>query len=456
MPQSIRQKNKLLQVLWLATIIVTGLFLLSFLPDVTIGSFHLKKIDLLSDLHPDPPALKNVTTTDTTFIREIIQDVAVPVDSSLIQIEDFSTDKKNLKHFYYALQNADKRQVRIAFFGDSFIEGDIISSFIRDTLQQVFGGNGVGLVPMASEIAGFRKSIKHTFSNWETYSLLTSQDDTIPMGISGYTYLPKENNIVLYKPGKVPHQDNFNVVKVLYQNAGSAAIHYAINGEPEVSQSIEKSDSVKQFIVTHPGMQSIQLRAASSDSLRFFGISFEDTRGVYVDNFSMRRNSGIALSKLSPGLLKQFNDILDYKLIILQYGLNVASENDSTNYGWYTGKMVKIIKDLKDVFPKTSFLLLSVSDRGTNKAGNIVTMESIPKMRTMQREIAMKSGIAFWDMFEAMGGRNSIADYTEAKPPLAAKDYTHLTHLGGDKIGRKLADALLHEFNKHEKKNNNP
>lgn len=456
MPQSDNKKNKLLQVLWLATILVAGLFFLSFLPEVTIGSFHLKKIDILSDLHPDPPVLKNVATADTTFIKEIIPVVAAPVDSSLVQIEDFSGDGKNLKHFYYALQNADKRQVRIAFFGDSFIEGDIISSFMRDTLQQVFGGDGVGLVPMASEISGFRKSIKHTYANWETYSLLTSQDDTIPMGISGYTYLPKEDNTVTYKPGKVPHQENFKVVKLLYQNAGSASINYVINGGPEVSQTFEKSDSVKQFIVTHQGMQSIQLRAAPPDSLRFFGISFEDTQGVYVDNFSMRRNSGIALTKLSPALLRQFNDFLDYKLIILQYGLNVASENDSTNYEWYTRRMVKIIKDLKEVFPKTSFLLLSVSDRGTNKEGKVVTMESIPKMRTMQREIARKSGIAFWDMFEAMGGRNSIAHYTEAKPPLAAKDYTHLTHLGGNKIGRKLADALLHEYNKHEKKNNIP
>jgi lysophospholipase L1-like esterase len=456
MPRSESQKNKLLQVLWLATIIVAGLFLLSFLPEVTVGSFHLKKIDILSDVHADPPVLKSVATADTMIIQEIIPNDSIPVDSSLIQIEDFSSDGKNLKHFYYALQNADKRQVRIAFFGDSFIEGDIISSFVRDTLQQVFGGNGVGLVPMASEIAGFRKSIKHTYSNWETLSLLTSQDDTMPMGISGYTYLPKEDNTVTYKPGKVPHQQNFKLVKLLYQNEGSASIHYVINEGPEVSQMFEKSDSLKQFIVTHPGMQSIQLRAAPVDSLRFFGISFEDTRGVYVDNFSMRRNSGIALSKLSPGLLKQFNKFLDYKLIILQYGLNVASENDSTNYGWYTGKMVKIIKDLKEVFPKTSFLLLSVSDRGINKEGNVVTMESIPKMRNMQREIAIKSGIAFWDMFEAMGGRNSIANYTEAKPPMAAKDYTHLTHLGGDKIGRKLADALLHEFNKHENKNNIP
>jgi hypothetical protein len=456
MPRPEIERNKLLQVLWLTTIIIAGLIFLSFLPEITIGSYQLKKIDILSDLHPDPPEIKNIVTVDSILIKEIIPTDSIPIDSSLVPIEDFSGDKKVLKHFYQALQNAENRQVRIAFFGDSFIEGDIISSSMRDTLQQVFGGNGVGLVPMASEIAGFRKSIKHTYSNWETYSILTSQDGTIPMGISGYTYLPKEDNTVTYKPGKVPRQENFKVVKLLYQNEGSAAINFTINEGPEVSHEFEKSDSVKQFIVTHPGIQSIQLRATPPDSLLFFGISFEDTQGVYVDNFSMRRNSGIALTKLSLPLLKQFNNFLDYKLIILQYGLNVASENDSTNYGWYTGKMVKIIKDLKEVFPKTSFLLLSVSDRGTNKEGRVVTMESIPKMRTMQREIARKSGIAFWDMFEAMGGRNSIVQFTEAIPPLAAKDYTHLTHLGGNKIGRKLADALLHEYNKHEKKNNIP
>ena len=54
-------------------------------------------------------------------------------------------------------------------------------------------------------------------------------------------------------------------------------------------------------------------------------------------------------------------------------------------------------------------------------------------------------------MFEAMGGENSIAAYTESVPPLAAKDYTHLTHLGGEKIGKKLAAALLEEFHKNEK-----
>jgi lysophospholipase L1-like esterase len=112
--------------------------------------------------------------------------------------------------------------------------------------------------------------------------------------------------------------------------------------------------------------------------------------------------------------------------------------------------MITIIRSLKEVFPQTSFLLISVSDRGINKDGEVVTMDAIPRLRDVQREIARKSGIAFWDMYEAMGGKNSIPQYTVAVPPLASKDYTHLTHLGGIKIGKKLADVLFQEMKQHE------
>jgi len=56
------------------------------------------------------------------------------------------------------------------------------------------------------------------------------------------------------------------------------------------------------------------------------------------------------------------------------------------------------------------------------------------------------------DMFAAMGGENSMKKYTESQPPLAAKDYTHLTFRGGRKIAKKLADALLNEKRRYDKK----
>lgn len=448
------KKNNLSQTLWVLIIIITTLILLSLIPKDSLESFGIKKIDILSDLRADTTTRIN-ELSDTLFTDTKTSILSSTGNPSPTSIEDFSNDGSILKHFYDALKKVNNEQVRIAFYGDSFIEGDIISASMRDTLQRIFGGNGVGLVPLASETAGFRKSIKHTYSNWDTYSLLNIPDG-IPIGISGYTYIPKKDNNAVYKPGKIPAQKNFNMIRVLYQNATATSLHYRINDGPELSQELDQSGSLSQVVIKQPDIQSFQLAVRPTNEVFLFGVSFENKNGIYVDNFSMRRNSGTALAKLSPELLKQFNTYLNYKLIILQYGLNVASENDSTNYFWYTSKMIKIIDDLKAVFPRTSFLLLSVSDRGANKAGRIVTMEAITKMRNMQREVARKSGIAFWDMFEAMGGKNSIASYTDAEPPLAAKDYTHLTHLGGNIIGRKLADALLHEIKKHENNNNAP
>ena len=51
--------------------------------------------------------------------------------------------------FYEALNrvsstDSDDKQVRIAVFGDSFIEADIFTADLREMLQKQFGGCGVG------------------------------------------------------------------------------------------------------------------------------------------------------------------------------------------------------------------------------------------------------------------------------------------------------------------------
>ena len=138
--------------------------------------------------------------------------------------------------------------------------------------------------------------------------------------------------------------------------------------------------------------------------------------------------------------------------MVLQYGLNVLSDKDSTGYTWYLYKMAGLVQQLKEDFPGCGFLLLSVGDRCGNQKGKMATLPGVKVMRDVQRRIAQQSGIAFWDMFKAMGGENSIVNYTESNPPLAAKDYTHLTFRGGRKIAKKLADALLREKSRYEKR----
>jgi len=150
-------------------------------------------------------------------------------------------------------------------------------------------------------------------------------------------------------------------------------------------------------------------------------------------------------------MFTEFNSFRNYKLIILQYGLNVVLE-DSLHYGWYAARMIKVVNKIKQAYPHASILMMSVSDRSSNTSGAFKTMKAIPAMRNAQRLVAQRTGVAFWDLFEAMGGEGSMVKLVEGKPSLAAKDYTHLTFKGGRKLARLLMNSLLYEQEKYEKK----
>ena len=70
--------------------------------------------------------------------------------TGMVCIEDYSdSTMRGMSRFYDALAQraSSRRPVRIAYFGDSFIEGDILTADLRAMLQSRFGGCGVGYVP---------------------------------------------------------------------------------------------------------------------------------------------------------------------------------------------------------------------------------------------------------------------------------------------------------------------
>lgn len=89
----------------------------------------------------------------------------LPPDSLIIPIEDFgAADSTALGRLYEKLLAGEP--VRIAFMGDSFVEGDILTADLRESLQDTFGGGGVGFVPAASPFTGFRQTVKTTSKGW--------------------------------------------------------------------------------------------------------------------------------------------------------------------------------------------------------------------------------------------------------------------------------------------------
>ena len=78
------------------------------------------------------------------------------------------------------LGSGSNKLIRIAHYGDSQIEGDRMTSYIRNRLQKRFGGSGVGMMP-AVDLYGYQASFRHTASdNWLRYTAFGNVDTTLP------------------------------------------------------------------------------------------------------------------------------------------------------------------------------------------------------------------------------------------------------------------------------------
>lgn len=450
-------KNQLHYSFLLCLTIIGVLLVLSQFKNCSVGSFSFDKLDPLADIK---------IQSDSTIAASPLDSIAKPEERAKLDsvvahaiekcppgiscIEDYSSDSTALKKFLTALSRSEKNKnpVRIAFYGDSFIEGDVFCGSFRDTLQSLFGGRGVGFVPITSEVAGFRNTIKHKFRNWKTKSMMNKKDSLIKVGPSGFCYVPLEGNWVQYKPSKQRFLREFHTVKLYYRSYKDAIVHYTFD-TLEWSDVLESSGKVEEWKYRTKNAKLVEFEFDPFDSLYIYGTSFETNEGVYVDNFSIRGNSGMNLSAIASRTYREFNNHRQYRLVILQFGLNMVTE-DGFNYGAYAKKMEEVIKSMKKNFPQASFLLLSVSDRSSNSTGKFKTIKSIPAMRDAQRLIAQRTGIAFWDMFEAMGGDGGMIKFAEADPPLGARDYTHLTFKGGKKLAGSLAKSLLVEKKKYD------
>ena len=498
-------ENKLYKSLIICVLVIAGLSLGGYIPRISVAGFDLKRIDIYADLRINPSGnvpghrfqtnqlfifdltylpyfegftyylaasegisplldLPNFAVADEERKKRLVyrfkddrlvslKSIAELLEKNVL-LEDFSPEGHSLQQFYKALNEIKQGEGkgRIAFFGDSFIEGDIFCSDVRNSLQDLFGGNGVGFVPITSEVAQFRSTIGHTFTGFQSYSLVKKDTLTEPFGAGGYCFTAGEGNDVTYSVNpKYKHLDLFREIKLFYRSPENTIFNYNLNNRGLKDLKIVASDRLQQKVINDVNATKVSFVFPVSDTIKLYGVSFEDSLGIYVDNFGLRGNSGLGLSRISDSMNRQFNQFQNYQLIILQYGLNVIAA-DTKDLSWYVNPMINIVQRLKRCYPDAAILLMSVSDRSTKVGGEYQTMESVPLMVEAQREIARRSQIAFYNLFEAMGGENSMIAFVENVPPLANKDYTHLNFQGGRRVAGIFVKSLIREYQKYNDK----
>ena len=472
--REMNRENDLGRTLALLLLTLPICALLYFLPDTLFG-YKVKKVDLLSDfkvredkilldslrhqlermdtVRVDSVALRDslarVTGIDSAALalRDSLYQAAYAVagaDSSGARIEDYSLGHIGLKRFFAALRNRDKlgRPVRIAFLGDSFIEGDIVVADFRSEMQKAFGGRGIGFVPVTSVAAQYRPTVEQRSEGWITWSMLT--DHTHGYTLPGMMFEAEKEKASLHvkTTHRYPEIQEFSSLKLIYERNEATEMRLVCDASLDTIQTrLPATDAVTQY-VRDGHFSEADFEFSNTKGFRLLGVAMEDQDGVVVDNFSLRGNSGLILGRLDSARCRALDEIRPYDLIVLQYGLNVVSDS-VLNYNWYRDRMVKAIAHLRNCFPEADVLMLGVSDRSRQEMGKFETMPAVYALLHAQRLTAKQAGIPFWNVFGAMGGANSMVRFVESN--WASKDYTHLGFKGGRVVAEALFEALLSE-----------
>ncbi len=447
--------NRLREPLFILLIPLSLLLILSLSDSsMEIWNHQFKRVDLLSDIKA-----RGIFMHAPVSSRLLSDSVIRHYESECAKIK---TDPALAAFFESLLQTQQKKKkTRIAYFGDSMIEGDLVTQDLRTTFQDTFGGVGVGFMPITSIVAGFRQTIFHTFSgNWQTYSLLDHSGGNFTLGITGFDFVPAVTSATDTAPGKsgswVKYSsvgrkglDKFYNVNLYYGKSEGENNYLTIAGH---AFRLKGSLPVNELqLVRSKPIQSIQAFFSCQDAMNLFGFSMEGDSGIYVDNFSFRGNSGMPLSKIPGAVLTGLNNHLNYDLIILHYGVNVVN-NKVTDFSWYERGMTDVVNHIRSAIPNASILIISTSDKSFYTNGAYVTDPSVPLVIDVQKRVAEKTGVAFWNLYEAMGGYNSMVKWVQGDTVLANKDYTHPNFRGAKKIAGMLYQYLITDYKGYVKK----
>ena len=370
----------------------------------------------------------------------------LPADSLIIRIENFGTGEQTPLDKLYDKLLAGKEQVRVAFMGDSFVEGDILTADLRELLQDTFSGGGVGYTPVASPFTGFRQTIKTTSKGWTPYNIMQRKSTPEPYAgdffVSGWVAKATDGASTRWEmTTKRRHTDECRRARLLFICREDAELSVKLGEEEERTFSFVGGEEVRQIVIENSNIASLEMKVISGGAgFTALGAEFDDVKGVAVDNLSVRSNNGQAMFWSNASVNSQINTMRPYDLVILQYGLNIM-QAERHNYSLYGEQVEKMISYVESCFPGAAVLVMGVSDRSQKGEDGIKPMESAKSLTQSQREAADHKGVAFWDTYAAMQRMGGMTEFVTNG--WAGKDYTHINYAGGARIARELYYAIL-------------
>lgn len=443
--------NKSKKVITLILVVTIIQLSLSVFSDQFISYYpYFKNVNLLSDILVKDKTKKNLLKkkhSGTTYSVDNLpmnEFDAYEKKGTLVRFnsDTVSPALQKFNEKLIALSEGKNVKIRIAWFGDSQIEGDFITQDVREQLQNYFGAQkGVGYVPINSISSDFRRTAKVFTTGDVTIDNFKKQDHNAGLFFSGYSFF--SNNL------EVDFRDNVR------KNSAQITQKWLLYGKGD-SISVKINDSVRKYpanqefnrLLIGSGVSNKSKFTVSSKKTPIFGLSSEPQSGIVLDNFSFRGITGVELKKINSTLLAELSQSGYYDLIVFQYGVNLMFKPNDTNYDYYYRGMRPVLKKFKNNMPNTEFLLFSCSDRAFNYDGTWKTAVGIDSLIQTQARLAYDTDIPFYNFYKSIGGNGTIVKWADSTVQYANKDYIHFNFRGAKAVAKTIFTALINDYNK--------
>ncbi|OYU97527.1 MAG: hypothetical protein CFE21_04335 [Bacteroidetes bacterium B1(2017)] len=344
----------------------------------------------------------------------------------------------------------------IVHLGDSHIQADFFGAKMRKLLQSTYGNSGRGFVFPYS----FAKTNGHADArfigpkeNWQIQRI-TKADSGNFIGIPGYQLTLTDPNTEVFTFKYIPDSSLFDAeiseLVMLYQ--GEASFSFGSN---ESSFSlINESKNVgnllnQQSFKIVPGVLSFEVTISHSQNFVFHGMILRNNRkgvqyhsvGVNGATLKNYNQSAVLLSQLS---------VLNPQLLIVSLGTNESvSKIDSLSF---TNQLAQLVQTAKTEL-HCGILFTTPADnylrkKTRHKKKTRIQYYDNPKAKEIgdwMIAFCEHEGIAYWDMYEALGGKGSMKEMVATG--LAAKDHIHFSRKGYHVQASLFFEALKRSIN---------
>ena len=135
---------------------------------------------------------------------------------------------------------------------------------------------------------------------------------------------------------------------------------------------------------------------------------------------------------------------MNVKLVLMEFGGNATphlkKDESISNFKKNIGRQIAYVKKLN---PGAKIIFIGPADMNTMVDGKLQSYEKLEPIIDSLKSVALENGAMFWDMYDVMGGKNSMQKWVKHSPAWATTDYIHFTEKGASRI----AEVFMQSFN---------